>query len=127
VSLSAVGVCALCASTALALNGNTITAHRPRDARVGVNYNIRVSGFATGSKVMYAFLDYQNCRSTPAAEHARANGYIWRVSGAYSKSTIGNTPSTGTDHICAYLVKGTAPRNPSTGVVAHDFVAFTVH
>jgi hypothetical protein len=127
VSLSAVGVGVLCATTALAVTGNTVNVHKPLNARVGTPYRIKITGFATGHKALYAFLDYHNCRSTPAAEHHRANGYIWAVSGAYSEATNGNTPNPGMDHICAYLVKASAPRNPATGVVAHDFVTFTVH
>ena len=129
VSLGAAGVCALCAATALAIGGNTVNVHKPLNARVDTPYKIKITGFADGHKALYAFLDYKSCLATPRAEHAqrRANGYIWAVSGAYSVATNGNTPNPGRDHICAYLVKGSAPRNPSTGVVAHDFVVFTVH
>jgi hypothetical protein len=114
------------AATALAAV-NSVHVHVPRDATAGKHYRIKMHGHATGTKYLYAFLDYKGCRRTPAGEHQRANGFIWQVSGDYSEVGIGTSPHSGTNHVCAYLVKQTAPKNPRTGIVATDFVTFTIH
>ncbi|HEY1523387.1 MAG TPA: hypothetical protein VGF70_10285 [Solirubrobacteraceae bacterium] len=124
--LIAVALLAIVAATALAAV-NTLHAHVPSNAQANQNYKIKLHGHATGTKVLYVFLDYAGCRQTPAGEHQRANGYIWRVSGDYTEAGVGNSPHSGTNHVCAYLVKNSAPKNPRTGIVATDFVTFTIH
>jgi hypothetical protein len=114
------------AATALAA-GNTVHVHKPGDATAGQQYRIKMHGHANGTKFLYAFLDYHGCRRTPAGEHQRANGFIWQVSGDYSEVGLGNSPHSGTNHVCAYLVKKSEPKNPSAGIVATDFVTFTIH
>lgn len=114
------------AATALAA-GNTLYVHVPSNATANQKYKIKMHGHATGTKILYVFLDYAGCRKTPAGEHKRADGYIWQVSGDYSEVGIGSSPHSGTNHVCAYLVKKSAPKNPSTGIVARDFVTFTIH
>jgi len=125
-SLIAGAVLAISAATALAA-GNTLHVHVPSNAQVAQKYKIKMHGQATGTKVLYVFLDYVGCRRTPAGEHRRANGYIWQVSGAYTEIGIGRSPHSGTNHVCAYLVKKSAPKNPRTGIVATDFASFTIH
>jgi hypothetical protein len=114
------------AATALAAT-NTLHVNVPSNATANQKYKIKMHGHATGTKILYVFLDYAGCRRTPAGEHKRANGYIWQVSGDYTEVGIGTSPHSGTNHVCAYLVKKSAPKNPSTGIVATDFVAFTIH
>lgn len=125
-SLIAGAVLAMFAGTALAA-GNTLHVHAPSNATANQKYKLRMHGYARGTKILYVFLDYAGCRRTPAGEHRRANGYIWQVSGTYAEVGIGRSPHSGTNHVCAYLVKKSAPKNPSTGVVAADFVTFTIH
>jgi hypothetical protein len=125
-ALTAGALLVIFAATALAA-GNTLHVHAPSNAQVAQKYKIKMRGHATGTKVLYVFLDYAGCRQTPAGEHQRANGYIWQVSGDYTEVGIGTSPHGGTNHVCAYLVKNSAPKNPRTGIVATDFVAFTVH
>src|SRR6185437_3332589 len=108
----AAAVLAIFAATALAA-GNTLHVHVPSSATAGQRYKIKMHGFARGTKILYVFLDYAGCRRTPAGEHQRANGYIWQVSGDYSEVGIGSSPHSGTNHVCAYLVKKSAPKNPS--------------
>ena len=114
------------AATALAAS-NTLSVHVPSNATANQKYKIKMHGHATGTKILYVFLDYAGCQQTPAGEHKRANGYIWQVSGDYSEVGIGTSPHSGTNHVCAYLVKKSEPKNPSTGIVASDFVTFTIH
>ena len=114
------------AATALAA-GNTLHVHAPSDALALQKYQVKIHGHANGIKRLYVFLDYAGCRATPAAEHQRANGYIWEVSGDYSETGIGKSPRSGTNHICAYLAKPSKAKNPATGIVATDFVTFTIH
>jgi hypothetical protein len=117
---------ATCAATALA-SGNTVHVHAPQHAQANVSYNLKLTGHAVGTKLLYIFVDYRQCAATPAKEHKRANGYIWAVSGDYSKTANATTPRAGTDHACAYLVKKSEPKNPSSGIVAHDYVTYTIH
>lgn len=117
---------AVFAATALAA-GNTLYVHAPSGATAGQSYKIKLHGHARGTKRLIVFLDYQGCRATPAGEHKRANGYIWQVTGDYSEVGLGTSPHSGTNHVCAYLVKQYGPKNPSTGIVAKDFVTFTIH
>jgi hypothetical protein len=117
---------ATCAATALAA-GNSVHVHAPLHAQAKVSYNLKLHGHAVGTKLLYIFVDYKQCAATPAKEHERANGYIWSVSGDYSKTATAKTPRSGTDHACAYLVKKSEPKNPSSGIVAHDFVTYTIH
>lgn len=114
------------AAAALAA-GNSLHVHAPSNAQALKKYQVKLHGHANGTKILYVFLDYQDCRSTPAGEHQRANGYIWQVSGDYSEVGIAHSPHSGTNHVCAYLVKNSATKNPSTGIVATDFVTFTIH
>jgi hypothetical protein len=116
------------AATALAA-GNSVHVRTPRHAHANVSYNVKLSGHAAGTKILYIFADYKPCASTPAEEHGahHANGYIWAVSGDYSKTAVAKTPRAGTDHACAYLVNKSEPKNPSSGIVAHDFATYTVH
>lgn len=106
---------------------NTLHVRVPSDARAAQKYKIKMHGYARGTKILYVFLDYAGCRQTPAGEHQRANGYIWQVSGTYSEVGVGSSPHSGTNHVCAYLVKKSEPKNPSTGIVATDFVTFEIH
>ncbi len=106
---------------------SSVIAHPPTNARAKTGYSIRLTGHAAGAETLYAFLDYRGCAATPAIEHTRANGYIWAVQGNFSKTANGNSPRAGQNHVCAYLVKKTAPKNPNAGVLAHDFVPFTIH
>jgi hypothetical protein len=116
--------------------GNVIHVQAPGNARQCSShcarkhklYSIGLSGHARGTKLLYLFVDYNACASTPAEEHSRANGDIWQVSGDFSEVSPGwHTPRAGPDHVCAYLVRASAPRNPSSGVVAHAFATYTVH
>lgn len=126
VPLIAAVLLATFAVTALAA-GNSLQVHVPSNATAAQKYKVKIHGHATGTKVLYVFLDYRGCRQTPAGEHARANGYIWEVTGDYAEVGIGSSPHSGTNHVCAYLVKKSEPKNPSTGIVATDFVTFTIH
>ena len=124
--LIAAALLAIFAATALA-TANTLHVRVPSNATANQRYPIKLHGHANGTKVLYVFLDYRGCRQTPAGEHQRANGYIWEVSGDYSETGIGTSPHSGTNHVCAYLVKRSAPKNPRTGIVAATFVTFTIH
>jgi hypothetical protein len=117
---------AVFAATALAA-GNTLHVHAPSNATALEKYEVKLDGHAVGTKRLYVFLDYAGCRRTPAGEHQRANGFIWQVSGDYSKVGLGRSPHSGTNHICAYLVKPSKAKNPKIGIVATDFVTFTIH
>jgi hypothetical protein len=120
------GVCAGFAASALAA-GNTVTAQPPTNARVNVPYRIRLRGHANTAETLYMFLDYKACRRTPAGEHKRANGVIFHVQGTFAgKSPRFVSHARGTDHVCAYLVPRSAPRNPTGRVLAHDFVSYRV-
>ncbi len=121
--------CTAFAGSALASgSGNSIHVSVPGHVRVGVQYSVTIKGHAAKSEALYMFVDYFKCASTPAGEHHRANGDIWAVHGSFKKVSSGwNSPKTGADHVCAYLVKASAPRNPSSGVLAHKFLTYTVH
>jgi PKD domain-containing protein/phosphate-induced protein 1 len=106
---------------------NSVVAHPPAYARVNRSYTIRLSGHASAAETLYAFLDYRGCAATPAIEHTRANGYIWLVQGSFAKNSTGKSRRAGQNHVCAYLVNRAEPKNPSTGILAHDFVTFTIH
>lgn len=106
---------------------NSVIAHPPAHARAGRPYSIKLSGHAVGAESLYVFLDYRGCGATPAIEHARANGFIWAVEGNFSEIGRGKSPRAGHNHVCAYLVRRSAPKNPNAGVLAHDFVTFTIH
>lgn len=106
---------------------NSVVVHPPINARVNRSYPIKLTGHAVAPEVLYLFLDYRGCAASPAVEHTRANGYIWAVQGNFSKSLAGRSPRAGQNHLCAYLVSKTAPKNPRTGILAHNFVTFTVH
>lgn len=106
---------------------NSVVIHPPTNARVNRSYSIKLSGHAVGAGTLYVFLDHMGCAASPAVEHTRANGYIWAVQGSFSELSKGKSPRAGQDHLCAYLVKNTAPKNPRTGILAHDFVTFTIH
>jgi len=126
-SVIAVALLATWVATALAA-ANSVQVRQPRNARVNTHYTIKLSGHAKGTKTLYMFVDYKGCAQTPAGEHMRANGDIWIVSGDFSETSKGwKSPLAGSDHVCAYLVKKSEPKNPSTGVVAHDFVTYTIH
>ncbi len=105
---------------------NSLTIHPPTNARVNTPYSVKLSGHAGVPEALYLFTDYKGCGATPAIEHARANGYIWPVQGNFSKLSTGKSPRAGQDHLCAYLVNRSAPRNPNGGVLAHSFVTFTI-
>ena len=126
VLLIAAALLATFAATALAAS-NTLQVHVPNNATAGQKYKVKMDGHATGTKILYVFLDYRGCRQTPAGEHNRANGYIWQVTGDYTEVGIGSSPHSGTNHVCAYLVKKSEPKNPSIGIVATDFVTFAIH
>lgn len=118
---------ALSVATALA-SGNAVNAQPPSTVHVGTPYAIRLSGHANKTERLYMFVDYHGCAATPAGEHVRANGDIWTVNGDFKEKSAGWTsPLKGKDHVCAYLVKASAPKNPSGGVLAHDFVSYQVH
>ncbi len=106
---------------------NSVIAHAPTSVTVNTRYSIRLSGHAVGPETLYVFADYKGCAATPAIEHTRASGYIWAVQGNFSEIARGNSPRAGQDHLCAYLVKKAEPKNPTTGVLARDFVTFTIH
>jgi hypothetical protein len=132
--LLAAGLPALCTATAAAAE-NVVEAHAPRharvsDARAAHFYSVRVSGHAQSREQLYMFVDYTRCASSPGGEHAKigVSGDIWTVRGDFRVRSGGWTASAkGKDHICSYLVRGSAPSNPFTGVLAHDFVTFRVH
>jgi hypothetical protein len=118
---------ALFVATAVA-SGNVVLAHAPGNVTVGTRYAIKLSGHADTTERLYMFVDYQSCASTPAGEHVRANGDIWKVKGDFRETSANwSSPHKGKDHVCAYLVKASAPKNPSGGVLAHDFVTYYVH
>jgi hypothetical protein len=126
-SLVAAGVSAVFVATALA-SGNVVHAHAPQAATVGQSYAIRLSGHATKTERLYMFVDYHSCASTPGGEHVRANGDIWTVKGDFRETSPGwSSPLKGKDHVCAYLVKASAPKNPNGDVLAHDFVTYVIH
>jgi hypothetical protein len=127
-SVGALALLATVAATALAAGGNSVQVRPPSNAQVNTHYTIRISGHARGTKTLYMFVDYKGCAQTPAGEHMRANGDIWIVSGNFTESSKGwKSPLAGSDHVCAYLVKKSEPKNPDSGVVAHDFVTYTIH
>lgn len=127
IMLIAVGLLATFVTTALA-TGNDVHVRRPRNAQANVPYRLAIHGHAVGRKVLYIFLDdHHTCARTPAKEHTRANGFIWPVRGDFAERASVTTQNAERAHACAYLVKKSAPKNPRTGIVAADFVAFTIH
>ncbi len=117
------------AGTALAAS-DSIHVKTPTNAKVGVAYSIAMSGHATKHEKLYMFVDYYKCGATPAVEYAshRANGDFWNVNGNFKETSRGwRSPVKAAYHACVYLVKKSAPRIPSGGILAHKFVSFRVH
>jgi trypsin len=106
---------------------NSITITAPSHATAHHAYSIRVTGHANTTERLYVFLDYRGCARTPAGEHNRANGYLWTVQGAFSKTSQGKSPQAGQNHVCAYLAKNSEPKNSPNGVLAQAFKSFRVY
>src|SRR5262249_30737984 len=112
--------------TALAATSSISSVQVPSHATVGKTYSITVRGTAAKPAALYLFDDYHQCKRTPAGEHRQANGHIWQVNGPFKTTSKWQSPSAHTWHACVFLVKGTAPRNPSHGIIARHFSSFHV-
>lgn len=90
-------------------------------------FYVGLTGTAAQSETLYMYLDYYACGSTPAVEHSRGAPSIhWTVRGSYHESATAKAPRAHVYHVCAFLVKSSAPLNPASGVLAHAFANLTV-
>lgn len=113
--------------------GNSLSITPPTNAKVNKSYSFRVSGFAASSERLYFFDDVDKCGPNPHVEHASppaghaANGDVYTVSGAFSKTSSGwRSPKATTYHICAYLTSSSVPRNSASGVLLRVGKSFHV-
>ncbi len=119
-------VTAASVGTAIA-SGNSIHIRVPSGATAGVQYSVKLHGFAAHSERLYMFIDHHKCGANPAVEHARANGDYWTVNGSYHKVSSGwSSPVVGKQHVCGYLQSLSKPLNAAGGVLAHTSKSFMV-
>jgi hypothetical protein len=90
-------------------------------------YNITVRGYSRKAAIAHLFLDYSGCARTFAAEQRRASAEsfgsrFYAVRGTFTKVSGWQSPWTGGDHACAYLIGRASGTQLAT---AH--VSFVVH
>ncbi len=132
-ALTAAILVTACVGTALAA-GNSVHAKPPKNVKVNANYKIKIHGSAPNGGQLYLFIDYHKCGASPAAEYARtgnggsAYGLYWAsVHGTFSRSGGFSSHVVGQDHACVYLTNASAPKNGTTGILAHSFKGYKIH
>ncbi len=131
-ALAAAILCTVLVGTAVAASNKISRIGVPAHAKVKQRFSITVKGHAAHRVTMYVFFDAFACKSNPAAEYKR---HAYGLFGPVKKGNFNllvkppaKLPGQAIKiHVCAYLVKASAPRNPSSGVLAHRYASFRVH
>ncbi len=125
-------LCTVLVGTAVAASNRISRIGVPAHAKVKQRFSITVKGHAAHRVTMYVFFDARACKSNPAAEYKRrAYGLFGPVKKGDFNLLVKPSPRLPSQaikiHVCAYLVRASAPKNPSSGVLAHRFASFRVH